>query len=159
MPHPKPLIGKYKFFHGAAGQTKGLARLRAAVTKSELPFTGAEISGTSSSDFSDDYNNNAPCGNTSASSLLPGRTCQTTVSFDPSKTGTENASYKVFDNTVGGPQTLSLTGKGQQRAATACITGLRPPAIFLVCERGGTHKDSYLLALLLQIQEFPQASS
>jgi hypothetical protein len=75
--------------------------LRAAVTKSELHFgtetkgqtvsstvaitnvgitntffTGAEISGTSSSDFSDDYNDNAPCGNTSASPLLLGKTCQ-----------------------------------------------------------------------------------
>jgi hypothetical protein len=112
--------------------------LRAAVTKSELHFgtetkgqtvsstvaitnvgitnmffTGAEISGTSSSDFSDDYNDNAPCGYTSASPLLPGKTCEITVSFDPSKTGTENASYKVFNNTVGSQQTLSLTGKGQ----------------------------------------------
>ncbi len=76
-------------------------------------FTGAEISGTQSADFSDNYNDGAPCNNTATNPLKPGGTCQVTVSFDPSIVGTENASYKVFDNSVGSPQSLSLTGKGQ----------------------------------------------
>jgi len=76
-------------------------------------FTGAEMSGTNSADFSDNYGNSAPCGNTSANPLKPGLTCNLTVYFTPSITGTENATYKVFDNTVGSPQGLSLTGKGQ----------------------------------------------
>jgi hypothetical protein len=76
-------------------------------------FTGAEISGTNSADFSDNYGDNAPCGNTSTNPLKPGGTCVVTVYFDPSIVGTENASYKVFDNSVGSPQILLLTGKGQ----------------------------------------------
>jgi sugar lactone lactonase YvrE len=76
-------------------------------------FTGAEISGTSSADFSDNYSDSPPCGNSSSSPLLPGKTCQITVYFLPSKVGGESASYRVFDNSVGSPQSLSLTGTGQ----------------------------------------------
>jgi sugar lactone lactonase YvrE len=76
-------------------------------------FTGAELSGANSADFVVNYGDGAPCGNTSTSPLLPGKTCQITVYFDPSKVGAENATYKVFDNSVGSPQTLALTGTGQ----------------------------------------------
>jgi len=77
-------------------------------------FTGSEMGGTNSADFTSNYlGSSVPCGNTSANPLLPGKTCQITVYFDPSKVGTENASYKVFDNSVGSPQSLALTGKGQ----------------------------------------------
>jgi sugar lactone lactonase YvrE len=76
-------------------------------------FTGAELAGTNSADFSVNYNNNAPCNNTATNPLLPGKTCQITVYFIPTKVGAEKASYKVFDNTVGSPQSLALTGTGQ----------------------------------------------
>ena len=76
-------------------------------------FTGAELSGTNSSNFSVNYNDNAPCNNTAANPLLPGKTCQITVYFIPTVKGPEKASYKVFDNSIGSPQTLSLTGTGQ----------------------------------------------
>jgi hypothetical protein len=77
-------------------------------------FTGSELSGTNSADFTANYlGGNIPCNNTSTNPLLPGKTCQITVYFDPSKVGTENASYKLFDNSVGSPHTLALTGKGQ----------------------------------------------
>jgi len=76
-------------------------------------FTGGEISGGSSADFSVNYGNGAPCGNNANSPLLPGKTCQITLYFIPSKVGSENATYKVFDNSVGSPQTLPLAGTGQ----------------------------------------------
>lgn len=76
-------------------------------------FTATEISGTNSGDFTASYLPGAPCGNTSSSPLLPGKTCQITLYFDPSKVGAESATYKVFDNSVGSPQTLTLTGTGQ----------------------------------------------
>jgi len=76
-------------------------------------FTGAELSGGNSADFSVNYADNAPCNFTASNPMLPGGTCQITVYFLPSKTGGENASYKVFDNTVGSPQSLTLTGTGQ----------------------------------------------
>ncbi len=76
-------------------------------------FTGAELSGTNSNDFVVNYQDGAPCGNTAANPLQPGKTCQITVYFDPTKVGAEKATYKVFDNSVGSPQALSLTGTGQ----------------------------------------------
>ncbi len=76
-------------------------------------FTGAELSGTNSADFSVNYQDSAPCNNTAANPLLPGKTCQITVYFDPIKAGAEKASYKVFDNSVGSPQSLILMGTGQ----------------------------------------------
>jgi len=76
-------------------------------------FTGAELSGTNSADFSVNYGDNAPCNNTASNPLKPAGTCQITVYMIPSKVGAENGSYKVFDNSVGSPQVLTLTGKGQ----------------------------------------------
>ena len=76
-------------------------------------FTGAELSGTNSADFSVNYGDNPPCGYNSNSPMKPGGTCQITVYFDPSTTSSESATYKVFDNSTGSPQTLQLTGKGQ----------------------------------------------
>jgi sugar lactone lactonase YvrE len=76
-------------------------------------FTGAEISGTNSADFAVNYGDNAPCNNNATNPLQPGKTCQITVYFDPSKVGGESAAYKVFDNSVGSPQALPLSGTGQ----------------------------------------------
>ena len=78
-----------------------------------VSFVGAEIVGVNSADFADNYGDGPPCNNTSSSPLQPGATCTLTVYFLPTKVGTESATYKVFDNSPGSPQTLSLTGKGQ----------------------------------------------
>ena len=75
-------------------------------------FTGAEISGTNSSNFSDYYNDNPPCNNGATSPLPPKGTCVLTVYFTPSIVGAEKATYKVYDNSPGGSQTLTLTGTG-----------------------------------------------
>jgi len=50
-----------------------------------------------------------PCGGT----LAPAAVCTFTAYFTPSITGSESASYLLFDSSVGSPQTLSLTGQGQ----------------------------------------------
>ena len=76
-------------------------------------FTGAELSGTNSADFSVNYGDSAPCGHTANSPLLPAQTCQITVYFDPTKVGGEKATYKLYDNSIGSPQILTLTGTGQ----------------------------------------------
>ena len=75
-------------------------------------FAGAEITGTASVDWSVNYGDNAPCSNSPSNPLQPGKTCSITVYFTPSKTGTRNATYKLFDNSPGSPQTLSLNGSG-----------------------------------------------
>lgn len=76
-------------------------------------FTGAEFTGPNSNNFSDNYNDAAPCNNTAANPLQPGKTCQITVYFTPTVTGAEKAIYKLFDNSVGSPQSLNLAGTGQ----------------------------------------------
>jgi len=78
-----------------------------------ISFTGASFKGSSAADFADNYGDSAPCGNTVNTPLKPGATCQLTMYFDPTKVGTESANFQVFDNTVGSPQVLPLTGKGQ----------------------------------------------
>jgi len=75
-------------------------------------FTGAEISGANSSNFSDNYNDNPPCNNGATSPLPPKGTCTLTVYFTPSIVGAEKAIYKVYDNSPGGSQSLTLTGTG-----------------------------------------------
>lgn len=83
------------------------------VGTTNVSFTGAEFTGTNSADFADNYSDSAPCGNNANNPLKPGGTCVMTMYFTPSTTGTESATYKVFDNSVGSPQGLPLTGKGQ----------------------------------------------
>ncbi len=76
-------------------------------------FTGAELSGPNSADFSVNFGDSAPCGNTVSNPLQPGKTCQITVFFDPSTKHAETAAYKLFGNSAGSPQTLPLSGTGQ----------------------------------------------
>ena len=75
-------------------------------------FTGAEIAGANSPDFSDNYGDNPPCNNGASAPLLPTKTCTLTVYFYPKVAGAKKASYKVFDNSPGSPQSLTLTGTG-----------------------------------------------
>jgi trimeric autotransporter adhesin len=77
-----------------------------------VAFQGGEISGAASADWSVSGGDSAPCGDGSSNPLLPGKTCSITVYFTPSKTGARDAVYKLFDNSVGTPQTLTLTGSG-----------------------------------------------
>jgi sugar lactone lactonase YvrE len=69
-----------------------------------VTITGYDMVGANSPDFS--YY--APCG----SSLAGGGTCQLTMYFTPSTSSAEKATFKVFDNSGGSPQTLALSGTG-----------------------------------------------
>jgi hypothetical protein len=72
-----------------------------------VTFLGWEISGVNSADFG--ATSGIPCGG----SLAAAASCTITVTFDPSKTGAEKATYKAIDNSPGSPQTLALSGTGQ----------------------------------------------
>jgi hypothetical protein len=78
-----------------------------------VAFTGAEVVGPNSANFSVNYSTNPPCNNGTNTPLLPGATCQITVYFLPTVVGAESAKYKVFDNSPGSPQALPLAGRGQ----------------------------------------------
>ena len=83
------------------------------VGTTNISFLGGEFTGTNSIDFADNYNTSPPCGNGSSNPLKPKSTCIITVYFTPSTAATESAVYKLFDNSVGSPQSLPVTGKGQ----------------------------------------------
>ncbi len=77
-----------------------------------VAFTGAEITGGGALDWSVNWGNSPPCGNGANAPLLPGKTCSITVYFVPTKAGTRNATYYVYDNSPGSPQKLPLYGTG-----------------------------------------------
>ena len=83
------------------------------VGTTNISFLGGEFTGTNSIDFAVNYNTSPPCGNGSSNPLKPKSTCIITVYFTPSTAATESAVYKLFDNSVGSPQSLPVTGKGQ----------------------------------------------
>lgn len=69
-----------------------------------VTISGYDMAGANSSDFT--YS--SPCGTT----LAGGASCTLTMYFDPSTTGAEKATFKVFDSSPGSPQTLALSGTG-----------------------------------------------
>ena len=73
-----------------------------------VTLIAGEISGTNSADFGN-TSGNPPCNGT----LAAGANCTFSLTFDPSIVGSETATYKVFDNSPGSPQTISLKGTGQ----------------------------------------------
>ncbi len=72
-----------------------------------LIFTAATITGANSKDFSTS-GSDPPC----SGSLAPAGVCTFTMYFTPSISGAESATYQVFDNSAGSPQSLPLTGTG-----------------------------------------------
>ncbi|HEX4004971.1 MAG TPA: Ig-like domain-containing protein [Acidobacteriaceae bacterium] len=69
-----------------------------------LHISSMPISGTNSSDFSV----TSGCG----SIVAPGATCNLSVTFTPSATGTRTAQIQVMDDAVGSPQSVVLFGQG-----------------------------------------------
>lgn len=69
-----------------------------------LTITGITITGPNATSFSQSNN----CG----ASLAAGATCNVTVTFMPTATGSLTASLSLADNATGSPQTVALTGAG-----------------------------------------------
>jgi hypothetical protein len=69
-----------------------------------LTITSIQITGANSGDFG--QKNNCP------SSLSPNNSCQITVTFTPTATGTRNGAASITDNAPGSPQSVPLTGVG-----------------------------------------------
>jgi hypothetical protein len=69
-----------------------------------LTLKSIGITGTNSSDFAQTNN----CG----ASVPPNGSCQISVTFTPTATGTRNAAVRITDNAPDSPQTLPLSGVG-----------------------------------------------
>ena len=102
-------------------QTVGITSTPQAVTLQNtgninLTITLIQITGTNSGDFN--QTNNCP------SSLTPNGSCQISVTFTPTATGTRNAAVSITDNAPGSPQSVPLTGVGVLPAVTFSPTSL-----------------------------------
>jgi len=84
-----------------------------------LTITSIGIKGTNSGDFA--QTNNCP------SSVPPNGSCQISVTFTPTATGTRNAAVSIADNAPGSPQTVPLRGVGTPPAVTFSPTSLTFP--------------------------------
>jgi sugar lactone lactonase YvrE len=71
-----------------------------------VTFTGSDIVGPNSPDFSEA---NSTCPTT----LAAGANCNILVRFCPTTAKKESATYELFDNSLGSPQKLPMTGTGQ----------------------------------------------
>jgi len=71
-----------------------------------VTFTGTNIVGPNSPDFGEQ---NSTCPTT----LAAGANCNILVRFCPSLTKKESATFELFDNSLGSPQKLPMTGTGQ----------------------------------------------
>ena len=76
----------------------------------KLTIASIQITGTNSGDFGE--KNNCP------SSLPPNNSCQISVTFKPTTTGTRNAAVNITDNAPNSPQSVPLTGVGVVPAVT-----------------------------------------
>jgi hypothetical protein len=81
-----------------------------------LTITSIQITGANSGDFA--QTNNCP------GSVAPNGSCQISVTFTPTATGTRNAAVTITDNAPGSPQSVSLTGVGVLPAVTFSPTSL-----------------------------------
>jgi len=81
-----------------------------------LTIASIQVTGPNRSDFAEI--NNCP------GSLPPSGSCNITVTFTPSGTGTENAAVTIMDNAPNSPQSLPLTGVGVLPAATFSPTSI-----------------------------------
>ncbi len=78
-----------------------------------LTISGIAITGADASDFS--QSNDCPLG---PATLVPQASCQLTVNFAPSIPSAETAAVTFTDDAVGSPQSINLTGAGQEPLAT-----------------------------------------
>jgi hypothetical protein len=116
-------------------ESVGLTSPPQSVTLSNTGNSLVSISSiyTSSADFRE--TNNCP------SSIAAGANCTISVTFVPTATGARSATLNVLDNSIGSPQTASLTGTG--------ITGPGTYS-FLVFVSGGSDQHSVLLSVTVQ---------
>ena len=89
-------------------------------TNAALTITSINVTGPNASDFAQTNN----CG----TSVPVGGSCNITVTFTPSATGTRTAAVSVTDSDPTSPQTLPLTGAGVLPAVTFSPNGLTFPS-------------------------------
>jgi hypothetical protein len=89
-------------------------------------FTSTTITGTNATDFQ-------VFG--SCAQMTPGAGCTIYIAFTPTNTGTRTASIQFTDNATGSPQSVTLSGIGQGKTASASLT---PSTLTFAAQTVGT---------------------
>jgi phospholipase C len=115
---PGPIVSLSTASAGFGNQPVGQTSAASVVTVTNtgtagLTLNGIAISGANSADFGQSNN----CG----SSLATGASCNLTVTFTPTATGTRSGSVTITDNAPGSPQAVNLTGTGTSSASLQSI--------------------------------------
>jgi hypothetical protein len=101
-----------------SGQLVGSTSAAQSVTltntgNAALTITSIAMTGANSGDFA--QTNTCPV---SPTTLAAGANCKVNVTFDPTASGTRNASMTITDNAANSPQSVSLTGTGTAPAVS-----------------------------------------
>jgi len=106
-----------------------------------LNFTGVTASPS-------DFNLSNACG----SSLAVGASCSIGISFDPTAAGTRTGTLTIADNAAGSPQTVTLTGTGQDfsmaasSSSTATVTPGQTATYMISVAPGGGFNQTVALS-------------
>ena len=100
---PSALIFSAQLIGKSASKTVQVTNTR---TTASLQFSGLQMSGTNSGDFSETDN----C--LSAGTIPPGGSCTVTVAFLPTAGGSRSAALTIFDDQGLSSQVINLTGTG-----------------------------------------------
>jgi hypothetical protein len=91
-------------FPGQYVGTSGLPQTVTVTNKGSLPLTISSVVASPA-----DFGQLSACGN----SLAPNASCAVGVFFDPTTAGTRTGTLTITDSAAGSPQTITLTGSGQ----------------------------------------------
>jgi hypothetical protein len=79
-----------------------------------ISISGIAITGTNAADFAQNEN----CG----SSLSPGTSCTSTITFNPAQLGPRTATLTITDSAAGSPQSIALSGTGVVSGPNATLS-------------------------------------
>jgi beta-propeller repeat-containing protein/centrosomal CEP192-like protein/HYDIN/CFA65/VesB family protein len=97
---------------------------------------------------------NPPCS--TATALAPSTSCDISVAFTPSATGTRNGTLSIADNATGSPQTVALTGTGLSGQFTVAPSSLNFGTVVInttspaqiVTVTNGTVQNQFILSIV-----------
>jgi hypothetical protein len=97
---------------------------------------------------------NPPCS--TATALAPSTSCDISVAFTPTATGTRNGTLSIADNATGSPQTVALTGTGLSGQFTVAPSSLNFGTVVInttspaqvVTVTNGTVQNQFILSIV-----------
>jgi hypothetical protein len=104
-----------------------------------MTITGVSLAGANPGDFTE--TTNCPAA---PATLAPAASCNATIAFAPTTTGSRSAALQVTDDAAGSPQSATLTGTG---IAPAPAVGLSPTSLTFLSQLIGTTSPAQTVTL------------